>query len=858
MGYKGTHKPRAAPTLRRDPPAQSKLQILLDWCKRCDEHGVKNFVGLPSAVKRELQQKWHWHQDAVKKWLKLRPALEKKIATARLGKNGLRACGHVRRATGKSKSEGARLTHDVPGLATPRRPLEGVMHRIECWFKRERQHGHEVRRKTILTRTLYELEFEKDKQTVLRDTNHKSFNKKILKRVTERLDTFKINSLTKKDGAWVDETLLPRLRANGRKGQRLSEQKNKTLNWHKAKLTWATADRFQHIVARGSSEDLHLFVGDPEAFAEKRKDTSLVVVDATALWLKLRGEEKVYIHEDEIKATSAKARIQKLRRKFREKQDAQDKAAYEAERDKWYEDHPDSKAQVDQMYSSAGDKYRLTLINISAVEGWFDPSKTPTSAKKRSVLLVPCARHCKVSDMDLEAGTWARDVTYQRSDGETEHFKAGEPLGALLKGWRSALLEFPEADRARVFEAIDVWGQPRAWTDELIASWTIDFIKEQHGQSLVFADCLSSQWTEAVTLRAWLQNVVYAPMAPDVTSFLQEPDTHEHSQLKATIREVKAEMHWQLEQEWLQKVKAEPQAGHKYPSSWGPYECLYCVSEAYTRFREKNKDAVPLQGLQANQMLAVRPTDEGELKVVTGDEPWSYSVLPGRGIEPHLAKGRIEAIQQWPENVPPVPDWSVLDGECFRAEDLPKDYDDDENPCLLELGALDLELTDEQKDMLRTPEERIKELKFPQALQNRVKLVRKCHRKNRWASKFQGQNAGKLSRKWQKAKKASGGEAELQAQSRGVAKAKVTTFAQRIRAKLKSKRNDKTGAKKKGLELEPCKESPWHGTRVRVTEECVNEGRHGPVKDVWRVVGEEDTYQLRVLEALRGEGGGAG
>ena len=76
------------------------------------------------------------------------------------------------------------------------------------------------------------------------------------------------------------------------------------------------------------------------------------------------------------------------------------------------------KQQVDQAYSSAGDKYRLTLINMSAVENWFDPTKEPRSAKKRSVLLVPCARHCRVSDMDLESGTWLRDVTYARSDGE--------------------------------------------------------------------------------------------------------------------------------------------------------------------------------------------------------------------------------------------------------------------------------------------------------------------------------------------------------------------------------------------------------------------------------------------------------
>ena len=120
----------------------------------------------------------------------------------------------------------------------------------------------------------------------------------------------------------------------------------------------------------------------------------------------------------------------------------------------------------------------MTLINISAVEGWFDPSRQPKSAKKRSVLLVPCARHCKISDMNLEQGTWLRDVTYERSDGETEHFRAGEPVGALMKGWRNALLEFSKEERDRVFEVIDIWGQPRAWTDELIASWTIDFIKD--------------------------------------------------------------------------------------------------------------------------------------------------------------------------------------------------------------------------------------------------------------------------------------------------------------------------------------------------------------------------------------------
>ena len=45
------------------------------------------------------------------------------------------------------------------------------------------------------------------------------------------------------------------------------------------------------------------------------------------------------------------------------------------------------------------------------------------------------------------------------------------------------------------------------------------------------------------------------------------------------------------------------------------------MSEAYKRFREKYKGRVPLEGLQANQMLRARPAalgPEGRLELVTG------------------------------------------------------------------------------------------------------------------------------------------------------------------------------------------------------------------------------------------------
>ena len=166
-------------------------------------------------------------------------------------------------------------------------------------------------------------------------------------------------------------------------------------------------------------------------------------------------------------------------------------------------------------------------------------------------MLVPSRWQCKLSDMDLESGTWLRDVTYETSQGETKKFVKGESVEQLLRGWRGALMKFEEPERNELLRRIEIWGQPRAWTDELIATWMVEFLANECGRpSLVYADCLSSQWTASVLMRAWLENMIWAPYAPEVTSWLQEPDTHEHSQLKALIREVKAELHFSLEHEY--------------------------------------------------------------------------------------------------------------------------------------------------------------------------------------------------------------------------------------------------------------------------------------------------------------------
>ena len=134
------------------------------------------------------------------------------------------------------------------------------------------------------------------------------------------------------------------------------------------------------------------------------------------------------------------------------------------------------------------------------------------------------------------------------------------------------MLRFGPEERKKILEELEIWGQPRGWTDEKIATDVVDFIHEEYGQSLVFADCLGSQWTEKVLLRAWLRGIIWAPYAPEVTSTLQEPDTHEHSQLKALIREVKSELHWAMESERYAEQAKTPrgQKDLQYPNKWGP------------------------------------------------------------------------------------------------------------------------------------------------------------------------------------------------------------------------------------------------------------------------------------------------
>ena len=150
---------------------------------------------------------------------------------------------------------------------------------------------------------------------------------------------------------------------------------------------------------------------------------------------------------------------------------------------------------VDQIYSSAGDKYRVTLINISGVEHWWDPSRAPRACKKKSILVVPSTYHVKMRDIDIETRCWNKDFSYQDSNGELHEFREGAGIGKILRAWVEALLEFHPEQRKDILEHLEIWGQPKAWTDEKIAVDTIELIAEMYQpQAVVLCDCLGSQW----------------------------------------------------------------------------------------------------------------------------------------------------------------------------------------------------------------------------------------------------------------------------------------------------------------------------------------------------------------------------
>ena len=189
------------------------------------------------------------------------------------------------------------------------------------------------------------------------------FNPKVLEEVRRKLAWFRVLAPTTRQIKYMHTRVLQNLGATTMLPNRLTD-KQARFDYNKCKTTWKTMDFFVDMVARGTVEELSEFVCNAEKFAEARRDTKIVVLDQTALWLKLRGEDKVVASLEE---TEHYQQLKVLKKRWK-RGDREYQCQVASEFDAVTKDNPTLRNEVAAQYTTAGDKYRITLVNISSVE----------------------------------------------------------------------------------------------------------------------------------------------------------------------------------------------------------------------------------------------------------------------------------------------------------------------------------------------------------------------------------------------------------------------------------------------------------------------------------------------------------
>ena len=122
--------------------------------------------------------------------------------------------------------QGARLSRTAPGF-NKKRPLNLTLKRVKAWFDNENRHKTEVRRKHIVQRIKYELEFDHDRQRVLEEHSSQKFNPDWLRAIENRLADYQFHCASKAQVQWQEKVAFPVIGAVARKGQRKSQKDTK-------------------------------------------------------------------------------------------------------------------------------------------------------------------------------------------------------------------------------------------------------------------------------------------------------------------------------------------------------------------------------------------------------------------------------------------------------------------------------------------------------------------------------------------------------------------------------------------------------------------------------------------------------
>jgi len=674
------------------------------------------------------------------------------VVSQRLGIHGLRPFGSNKVINKlERKGQGSRI-NKVALENDKKSPLKKTFLKVKAWIDKERSFKHEIRRRHILQRLKYEMEFERDQQLIFLDHNDPAYRPWYLKALQKRLVHFQIHQETKAQRWWLDSRAIPTMGAAPRLSGRKSERSTLSDN-EKFQLTAAGVDYMVWLVAKGSIQDFELHVADPEDFIKNRESTYFVLLDETAVWLKCKGDEATYVSAREVLQAAKRAQVKASLRSANEnvvKQEIQED--FKA----WCQENlvsPDDRDIVCQWYQSGGDKHRLTIINISEIGGWWGFEAPITYGKKIYVLLVFSEHHVRAEDIDddhrynkrIVIATNEGDVVYEQG----QHTKS---LYAYIE-WRKESQE----NRDLMNTELRVWGQHSAWVDTQMNIFLAELLQEIYGQCVLVSDCLLSRWAKPALVGFYRHQVIIIPYAPDSGTYLQEPDTHEHAGIKASIRFIKCETQFDLEQEAKQKNPTL----HDPRVKSGPRDYLHIVTKGMLRFKSRNP-LVPIQGVIQNNILACRPTraEDGTISIKLIEEcpekciqdilvlPGIARYPPSKGLAESWCQFRDAKVKAWPDNKPTLPDWDKFtDVPILHADDLPELPDPDVD-VVIDCPELEhLQLTDHQKVMSLPVDMRIQGTLYPASVHSRVKRERQPRklRKNKWASKFSGQFAGTAS-----------------------------------------------------------------------------------------------------------------
>ena len=199
--------------------------------------------------------------------------------------------------------------------------------------------------------------------------NPGKFQEYVLKAAKQRLEFLQEHAGTKKVQDWTNETLLPRIGGRKRHGQKFNPAKNPP-SALKCELQWQTMDYAINMVQNATEDQLAVLVQDTAGFQAKRARTRIVHTDATAVWLKLRGEEPV-VAPDHVLSRQQATRCQTNKFKQRAKYvKGEEYQMLKSVLEEHVRQSEDIKGQVDQQFSQAvTSSDSLSLCQVARTTG---------------------------------------------------------------------------------------------------------------------------------------------------------------------------------------------------------------------------------------------------------------------------------------------------------------------------------------------------------------------------------------------------------------------------------------------------------------------------------------------------------